>query len=159
MPPLSQLNTYFNSIKVQLKRKSIVFTFTLNIFQFHKGTIKTRRSGSISICNTYFNSIKVQLKLRMLMPDIDAEYNFNSIKVQLKRLRHIYKCNDTLFQFHKGTIKTVWRARGRELRVFQFHKGTIKTRLSASCACSAYYFNSIKVQLKHSGEDFVPQSR
>ncbi len=32
--------------------------------------------------------------------------------------------------------------------VFQFHKGTIKTSLPFAKKLSAFYFNSIKVQLK-----------
>ena len=35
--------------------------------------------------------------------------------------------DNILFQFHKGTIKPVYRdASIRSIRVFQFHKGTIK---------------------------------
>ena len=32
---------------------------------------------------------------------------------------------------------------------FQFHKGTIKTHLSFLCVRKRFYFNSIKVRLKH----------
>ena len=40
------------------------------------------------------------------MPDIDAEYNFNSIKVQLKLPQGYANQGGSVFQFHKGTIKT-----------------------------------------------------
>ena len=39
---LKQMND-FNSIKVQLKRMSLLQSQTLLLFQFHKGTIKTFR--------------------------------------------------------------------------------------------------------------------
>ena len=54
---------------------------------------------------------------------------FNSIKVQLERhtLGNLYQFQ-TLFQFHKGTIRTQKRARLLFLLLlFQFHKGTIRT--------------------------------
>ena len=36
----------------------------------------------------------------------------------------------SLFQFHKGTIKTTMAENSKTTRtVFQFHKGTIKTRV------------------------------
>ena len=35
----------------------------------------------------------------------------------------------TLFQFHKGTIKTIFsKLTGADIIGFQFHKGTIKTK-------------------------------
>ena len=55
-----------------------------------------------------FNSIMVQLKLQ----DIDffskSHLDFNSIMVQLKQsVEYPHKYNNT-FQFHNGTIKTVY---------------------------------------------------
>ena len=54
-----------------------------------------------------FNSIKVQLKQIIQKPQLTTFMYFNSIKVQLKHLsyRNILSCE--LFQFHKGTIKTL----------------------------------------------------
>ena len=54
-----------------------------------------------------------------------------------------------VFQFHKGTIKTVIE----ELQAsgnlkFQFHKGTIKTNNADDDQLYVGNFNSIKVQLK-----------
>ena len=57
----------------------------LELFQFHKGTIKTR---------PYYEKHR-------------CRRNFNSIKVRLKRYRPVRIYNKYLFQFHKGTIKTV----------------------------------------------------
>ena len=54
---------------------------------------------------------------------------FNSIKVQLKPIISLLGITaPTVFQFHKGTIKTTCRKceEGRQT-LFQFHKGTIKT--------------------------------
>ena len=78
------------------------------IFQFHKGTIKTSVIIFIyKIVSSYFNSIKVQLKHYEFNHVPFSQKNFNSIKVQLKLsggdtgMWHL-----TIFQFHKGTIKT-----------------------------------------------------
>ena len=55
----------------------------------------------------------------------------------------------TLFQFHKGTIKT---SNGETVVngnvLFQFHKGTIKTRSLTIRKLRVTNFNSIKVRLK-----------
>ena len=80
-----------------------------DLFQFHKGTIKTYKHGRLSVNGADFNSIKVRLKLSLL--------SFVG-----KRKKQ--------FQFHKGTIKT--KKHGTPLcslllSLFQFHKGTIKT--------------------------------
>ena len=39
-----------------------MFIFNLNIFQFHKGTIKTLNEEQIKAVEDNFNSIKVRLK-------------------------------------------------------------------------------------------------
>ena len=54
-----------------------------------------------------------------------------------------------LFQFHKGTIRTNHGV-GEEkvIHQFQFHKGTIRTRGRASALAWLSNFNSIKVQLE-----------
>ena len=55
----------------------------------------------------------------------------------------------SIFQFHKGTIKT-----GLSFRyllkegIFQFHKGTIKTINKYVISDQKIHFNSIKVRLK-----------
>ena len=55
-----------------------------------------------------FNSIKVRLKrVNSLHYDSESKRNFNSIKVRLKLVKQIKLGVDMLFQFHKGTIKTI----------------------------------------------------
>ena len=141
-----------------------------SVFQFHKGTIKTRKANIFSADNWDFNSIKVRLKLKTDF-SINVQVNyFNSIKVRLKRNPKHTKDDRRLFQFHKGTIKTelkilkdgtignfnsikvrlkqVMIYRNMLLTIFQFHKGTIKTILNWEMSQLLQYFNSIKVRLK-----------
>ena len=62
----------------------------IQVFQFHKGTIKT---------------------LATILPYWALRY-FNSIKVRLKRIVPFFtKRLINVFQFHKGTIKTYLQAR------------------------------------------------
>ncbi len=74
-----------------------------------------------------FNSIKVRLKLILVSSIVRMLLNFNSIKVRLK-LEHF--------------------SNGYRLGLFQFHKGTIKTLLALFAILAIPYFNSIKVRLK-----------
>ena len=54
---------YFNSIKVRLKRiGNTTIALSINIFQFHKGTIETKYRMFCQCTSYYFNSIKVRLK-------------------------------------------------------------------------------------------------
>ena len=77
----------FNSIKVQLKLiKVLIYALGL-VFQFHKGTIKTKFLSMLPMPCSYFNSIKVQLKQQ-----------YQTATTHIKK-----------FQFHKGTIKTICR--------------------------------------------------
>ena len=78
------LDWNFNSIKVQLKLKANDINKIEDLFQFHKGTIKT----------LYLVSL------------LSALWYFNSIKVQLKPTRYTRAHGNQQFQFHKGTIKT-----------------------------------------------------
>ena len=53
---------------------------------------------------------------------------FNSIKVRLRQLLISRGEVRVLFQFHKGSIKTIYLSEdGRLTFEFQFHKGSIKT--------------------------------
>ena len=52
----------FNSIKVRLKPSSRQGWGGNRLFQFHKGTIKTRPPSGLPLTITGFNSIKVRLK-------------------------------------------------------------------------------------------------
>ena len=75
--------------------------------------------------------------------------NFNSIKVRLKHLLLFNLCGLPLFQFHKGTIKTVpLQTENASILEFQFHKGTIKTVVPTLLDILISNFNSIKVRLK-----------
>ena len=72
------------------------------------------------------------------IPQMSDDDNFNSIKVQLKLFYDEGKPFDALFQFHKGTIKTVAAPySATSTLLFQFHKGTIKTSVSALSSPSA----------------------
>ena len=75
----------FNSIKVRLELPGgSVDTSSGQVFQFHKGTIRT--------------TIKVDR--------IKLEGHFNSIKVRLEPLMVTPEGKLSAFQFHKGTIRT-----------------------------------------------------
>ena len=142
----------FNSIKVRLNLSMLI---------------------KLQVCLLSFNSIKVRLNQWWRYMRCRHLICFNSIKVRLNRLT----CGrveglDTLFQFHKGTIKPgkhyddqtlahlfqfhkgTIKPRRKELEddtsgLFQFHKGTIKpasTTIYPPCFSS---FNSIKVRLNH----------
>ena len=97
----------FNSIKVRLERVAEYGASNLDdMFQFHKGTIRTLKFSATALMILCFNSIKVRLELE----DLTKE-----------NLRF-------LFQFHKGTIRTpVSPVKGAFTSSFQFHKGTIRT--------------------------------
>ena len=74
----------FNSIKVRLRLRSKIETSRVILFQFHKGSIKTKMGDRSAGGIWNFNSIKVRLRL--------------SVNLTLRDL--------SLFQFHKGSIKT-----------------------------------------------------
>ena len=142
----------FNSIKVRLKQRLkfnlsplVIFQFhkgtiktsknrsyNLNqhIFQFHKGTIKTLKNFIFLSSKNYFNSIKVRLKQYSVLITFFLIFYFNSIKVRLKQPASLSRCICWIFQFHKGTIKTIKRYRKLVILL---------------------NFNSIKVRLKHRG--------
>ena len=84
---------------IQLKR--------LSPFQFHKGTIKTLLLPLILLLQMNFNSIKVRLKPIVCSSRVVMVVNFNSIKVRLKlTILNSQQRLYSVFQFHKGTIKT-----------------------------------------------------
>ena len=53
-----------------------------------------------------FNSIKVRLKPRVFGKEGLLQFDFNSIKVRLKPCTSFKNPSISIFQFHKGTIKT-----------------------------------------------------
>ena len=81
----SEAKRNFNSIKVRLKPFFNSYPDSFEVFQFHKGTIKT-------------GSFRKEISQVLLY--------FNSIKVRLKQFPKRDKSGVTIFQFHKGTIKT-----------------------------------------------------
>ena len=52
----------FNSIKVRLEHPKDVELKEIDIFQFHKGAIRTRKSDFQARILQHFNSIKVRLE-------------------------------------------------------------------------------------------------
>ena len=57
-----------------------------------------------------------------------------------------------LFQFHKGTIRTIFAEVQKLIcNEFQFHKGTIRTPLTGATDITVTHFNSIKVRLEQRG--------
>ena len=79
-----------------------------DLFQFHKGAIKTLVDSAPDSTGAGFNSIKVRLKLTILALSLSAWASFNSIKVRLKpRDARAAALGTDVFQFHKGAIKTV----------------------------------------------------
>ena len=82
---------------------------TLQVFQFHKGTITTSPCDGGGVFHSNFNSIKVRLKLTPILQEKTLLFYFNSIKVRLKHVEgpDPLPYRDDEFQFHKGTIKTI----------------------------------------------------
>ena len=125
---------YFNSIKVRLKLVGLLRrVFHHRRFQFHKGTIKTRRAYAFTFAAAYFNSIKVRLKRTSTNHSSGSHRHFNSIKVRLKLTSSSQNSLVLSFQFHKGTIKT----KQYLLQTTEINK----------------HFNSIKVRLKPQTEE------
>ena len=97
---------YFNSIKVRLELDNTISQVAYEQFQFHKGTIRTCRTGHRLTAAMYFNSIKVRLEREQVAFDNDFVVNFNSIKVRLEQNELHHAADEIIFQFHKGTIRT-----------------------------------------------------
>ena len=96
---------HYGTIKRQIRVKT---SFTVTLFQFHYGTIK---SGTWILncrhpCN--FNSTMVRLKAFTRRAQTNSACNFNSTMVRLKDPSGHYRLVPWLFQFHYGTIKSVW---------------------------------------------------
>ena len=77
--------TYFNSIKVQLEPNLDWLPREKQAFQFHKGTIRTRRGLNLSVPQYAFQFHKGTIRTAsdFVIPELDS-----------------------IFQFHKGTIRT-----------------------------------------------------
>ena len=75
---------------------------------------------------TNFNSIKVRLKQQSSEPSFQPQSYFNSIKVRLKLKTKMDNNIPLSFQFHKGTIKTVYDT---DFLALYEHFNSIKVRL------------------------------
>ena len=75
--------------------------------------------------------------------------DFNSIKVRLELFINGINNTESIFQFHKGAIRTLQQEEICGLIVqFQFHKGAIRTNKSKQFDAMYEDFNSIKVRLE-----------
>ena len=75
---------YFNSIKVQLERQTSLGLSGVDIFQFHKGTIRTDFEDNLYNFLFQFQFHKGTIRTFSAVIQYDAFANFNSIKVQLE---------------------------------------------------------------------------
>ena len=100
-----------------------------NKFQFHKGTIRTFSWWSKVFDVLYFNSIKVRLEhpLSLISPSISAIFQFHKGTIRTF-FADSHQVIIIIFQFHKGTIRTFFADSHQVIIIiFQFHKGTIRT--------------------------------
>ena len=77
-----------------------------NVFQFHKGAIRTLIVPYITFFPFSFNSIKVRLEPKARISNMLRDQSFNSIKVRLERVSFAFQFGSGSFQFHKGAIRT-----------------------------------------------------
>ena len=120
-----------------------------NLFQFHKGTIRTNSSVSTLRWSFLFQFHKGTIRTFEPSNTRRQRAYFNSIKVRLEQLGVDDTLGFEVFQFHKGTIRT---GSGVKLSLFlvkfQFHKGTIRTKTFTVGEPGLVNFNSIKVRLE-----------
>ena len=80
----------------------------IDTFQFHKGAIRTKAGNDRDVTFGGFNSIKVRLELKFLSPLSRLRISFNSIKVRLEQTATDATDATIAFQFHKGAIRTAY---------------------------------------------------
>ena len=98
------------------------------LFQFHKGTIRTRQRFLQDDCLINFNSIKVRLEPSLPARIYYSRNYFNSIKVRLELKEEFEKqWNEFHFNSIKVRLEQGLRPEWWIIPVFQFHKGTIRT--------------------------------
>ena len=123
--------------------------FTAQIFQFHKGAIRTVVNMVMSLRFLYFNSIKVRLE----HPDFANQVLAHLFQFHKGAIRTVpaqqHGIEYTKFQFHKGAIRTRLITPLLKFNKFQFHKGAIRTRFLQRNRRINRNFNSIKVRLEH----------
>ena len=108
-------------------------TNLINSFQFHKGTIRTcSLSGGCSLVSR-FQFHKGTIRTCTARLDSFFSIHFNSIKVRLELSFCVVKIHFKQFQFHKGTIRTFIL---HVIRPTQKNFNSIKVRLEHHVRCS-----------------------
>ena len=100
--------------------------FTTNLFQFHKGAIRTIALNVVMLCVQRFQFHKGAIRTQLLADNAKAYADFNSIKVRLEPLQRQRGQRGVAFQFHKGAIRTL---RGNHQRFNLRDFNSIKVRL------------------------------
>ena len=119
------------------------------LFQFHKGTIRTCEPEGLEAIILNFNSIKVRLELLLLLWILIVSLNFNSIKVRLELFLYLLFMNRfNNFNSIKVRLEPLQKYKEIQNSKFQFHKGTIRTVVRFLRQLLLINFNSIKVRLE-----------
>ena len=106
----SLLLSYFNSIKVRLEHYFNGVLPTPQLFQFHKGAIRTSIRLALQTLIPSFQFHKGAIRTLNYASARAAYANFNSIKVRLEPYPlPLMQRYDFLFQFHKGAIRTKYQ--------------------------------------------------
>ena len=118
----------FNSIKVQLELIYSPFARCQSLFQFHKGTIRTFAPRRALLDDILFQFHKGTIRTEERLPFLLTKRNFNSIKVQLEPTPSAVATScKPYFNSIKVQLELQADNRGAEGHEFQFHKGTIRT--------------------------------
>ena len=140
---------YFNSIKVRLEHALRGIRNGVRLFQFHKGTIRTNHFSLLIISILYFNSIKVRLERHDFSMRGMSSFDFNSIKVRLEHEYFIWILTTYIdFNSIKVRLEQCRPHLPKLISLFQFHKGTIRTKNLEDLKVHQRNFNSIKVRLE-----------
>ena len=119
---------YFNSIKVQLELPQPLISYKDVPFQFHKGTIRTTIPVYCSRLRSAFQFHKGTIRTFICAARLDSFSDFNSIKVQLELCAHRWACLLVLdFNSIKVQLELFFNPIFFFFFLFQFHKGTIRT--------------------------------
>ena len=118
------------------------------LFFLHFNSIKVRLEPAHAVIKnappTYFNSIKVRLEQSFAFNFNSYSCYFNSIKVRLEHtLLAYFPYELSLFQFHKGTIRTNPNILFMLENVENFN--SIKVRLERKTATALRLFSTISI--------------
>ena len=120
-----------------------------NLFQFHKGAIRTYADLFVKLRKQNFNSIKVRLERSLGYTTTAVLLYFNSIKVRLEHASASSLASSIVyFNSIKVRLELNFGCIEFRLRLFQFHKGAIRTTDSNPYFFTFIDFNSIKVRLE-----------